>query len=182
MKDIRLGKAGDLELSAAPSAVIGALFMIAVLAAAGVFLLALSPVEAVIGGLAATFLHYDAALYHQQGHARAARKAGHPMIGIRYWAILSASIYPPDEPELPAETHISRALGGPANSAIMTVFAALLLYLTNSMDIGTGVVWYVFVFFLLDNLLFFTVGPFIPLGFTDGSTLLYWWPKRSKQD
>jgi hypothetical protein len=63
----------------------------------------------------------------------------------------------------------------------MTVFAGLLLYIIRSMDLGEGVVWYVFVFFALDNLLFFTLGAFLPLGFTDGSTLLYWWPKRGKK-
>jgi hypothetical protein len=33
-------------------------------------------------------------------------------------------------------------------------------------------------FFFLDNLLIFTLGVFVPLGFTDGSTLLRWWGKR----
>jgi hypothetical protein len=31
---------------------------------------------------------------------------------------------------------------------------------------------------LLDNLLVFTLGAFLPLGFTDGSTILRWWRRR----
>jgi hypothetical protein len=38
--------------------------------------------------------------------------------------------------------------------------------------------WWVGVFFFLDNLIVFTLGALLPLGFTDGSTLLYWWGKR----
>jgi hypothetical protein len=41
-----------------------------------------------------------------------------------------------------------------------------------------GVAFYVAAFFALDNLLVFTLGAFLPLGFTDGSTLLYWLPRR----
>ncbi len=33
-------------------------------------------------------------------------------------------------------------------------------------------------FFALENGLVFTLGAFLPLGFTDGSTLLTWWPRR----
>jgi hypothetical protein len=181
LTEFKLGKAGGLDLSAAPSAVVCAALMAVGLSAAGVFLLRLPVLEAVIGGLAATYLHYDSELFHQMGHARAARKVGYPMTGLRYWAIFSASVYPPDEPELPAEVHIRRALGGPLYSAIMTAFAGVPLYLMNVLGLASGVVWYVFLFFALDNLLFFTLGSFLPLGFTDGSTLLYWWPKRNKK-
>lgn len=177
MRPIHLGKVGNLELTAEASALASAVLMASALALAGFFGLHLPLPEAIIGGLAATFLHFDSELYHQQGHARAARKAGHPMTGVRFWGPLAASVYPADEPELPAEVHIRRALGGPTNSAIMTGFAALLVYLTS--DLG-GVVWYVFVFFALDNLLVFTLGSFLPLGFTDGSTLLKWWPRRGQ--
>jgi hypothetical protein len=37
------------------------------------------------------------------------------------------------------------------------------------------------VFFFLDNLLVFTIGSLLPLGFTDGSTLLAWWPRRGRR-
>ncbi len=29
----------------------------------------------------------------------------------------------------------------------------------------------------IDNLFIFTIGSLLPLGFTDGSTLLHWWGK-----
>jgi hypothetical protein len=180
MKEIKLGKSGDLDQSATLSAVICLTLMAAALAVAGIYLLKLTVFEGIVGGITVTFLHFDSELFHQQGHASAARKAGYPMIGIRYWAILGTSIYPPDEPELPAEVHIQRALGGPRNSALMAAVAAVAAYVAYSSG-GLGLIFYVFLFFCLDNLLFFTLGAFLPLGFTDGSTLLRWWPKRSKQ-
>jgi hypothetical protein len=177
MHDIKLGKSGDLDLSAGPSAVICAVLMVIVLAAVGLALLKLSILESVIGGITATVLHYHAELFHQQGHARAARNAGYPMTGVRLWLIFGQSVYPPDEPDLPAEVHIQRALGGPLSSAIMTMVVGVLALFSR--DAG-GVVWYVFLFIWLDNLLIFTLGSFLPIGFTDGSTLLHWWPKRNK--
>jgi hypothetical protein len=178
MQDVKLGKSGPLEISAAPSAVVCAILLAAALAAVAYFLLHLSIFESVAGGLVATFFHYDAELWHQHGHASAASQAGYPMTGIRLWTIFSQSIYPPDEPELPAETHIKRALGGPRYSLIMTAGAALMAGLVYSISGPTDWIFYIFLFFFLDNLLFFTLGSFLPLGFTDGSTLLHWWPRR----
>lgn len=181
MRDIKLGKSGPLDVTAAQSAVVCAVLMAAGLSAGAYYLIHLPIISAIAGGITATVLHYDSELFHQQGHASAANRAGYPMIGMRYWTIFSTSIYPPDEPELPAEIHIRRALGGPFYSLIMTVFAGLVLAFTYSNTGPSGLVFDVFLFFFLDNLLFFTLGAFLPLGFTDGSTLLHWWPKRDKQ-
>jgi len=181
MKEIKLGKSGDLDQTMTISAVICLTLMAAGLALAAIYLLQLTVLEGIVFGVVVTFLHFDSELFHQQGHAAAARKAGYPMIGIRYWAIFGASIYPPDEPELPAEIHIQRALGGPRNSAMMTAVAAIAVYFAWTMTGFGGLIFDVFVFWGLDNLLFFTLGSFLPLGFTDGSTLMRWWPKRSKQ-
>ncbi|MCP4424315.1 MAG: hypothetical protein GY803_07490 [Chloroflexi bacterium] len=41
-----------------------------------------------------------------------------------------------------------------------------------------GPIYYLSLFFFLDNLLVFTLGAFLPLGFTDGSTLIRYWPHR----
>jgi hypothetical protein len=120
-------------------------------------------------------LHWASDIVHQLGHARAARKAGHPMIGIQLWWVLSASIYPRDEGSLPASVHIRRALGGPVASLLLTVIAALIALALRPLG---GVSWWVALFFFLDNLLVLTLGAFVPLGFTDGSTLLYWWGKQ----
>ena len=40
---------------------------------------------------------------HQFGHAWAARRVGYPMTGLRYRGVLAASLYPRNEPELPAD-------------------------------------------------------------------------------
>jgi hypothetical protein len=44
-------------------------------------------------------------------------------------------------------------------------------------DIASVAYWIVF-FSFLENLFVFTLGAFLPLGFTDGSTLLRYWGKR----
>ena len=59
----------------------------------------------------------------QLGHARAAEQVGYPMEGVHLWGVLGTSVYPTDEPELPAEVHVERALGGPKASAVLAVAA-----------------------------------------------------------
>jgi len=96
------------------------------------------------------------------------------MQGIRYYWVLAASRYPKDEPELPAQIHIQRALGGPIASALFTVIWGILAL---NVAAAQGLAYWIILFLFLDNLLVFTFGAFLPLGFTDGSTLLYWFPK-----
>ncbi|MFQ5436102.1 MAG: hypothetical protein ACE5FD_14615, partial [Anaerolineae bacterium] len=81
-----------------------------------------------------------------------------------------------DEPELPAHIHLRRALGGPAASALLTLLAGLLALALRG---APGLRWPLAAFLFLDNLLVFTLGAFLPLGFTDGSTLLHYWPQRN---
>jgi hypothetical protein len=88
---------------------------------------------------------------------------------------VSTALYPPDEPPLPADIHIRRALAGPAGSLLVTLVAGVAAYLLRSVG---GTLWYVGVFLFLDNLVVLTLGALLPLGFTDGSTLLHWWGKR----
>lgn len=83
------------------------------------------------------------------------------MQGVRLWGVLGTSVYPQDEPELTAATHVTRALGGPLASIAVGV---LLAALPRRGALTT--------FMLLDNALFLGAGSFAPLGFTDGSTLL----------
>src|SRR5690348_5018426 len=87
-----LGNLAGLRLTAAPSAIAGSLILWALLSVIGVAL-DLSPVAAVVGGLIAVLLHWLGETVHQLGHAWAARRTGHPMIGVRFWWVLSASIY-----------------------------------------------------------------------------------------
>ena len=128
-------------------------------------------IPTIVGGLIATLMHLTATLWHQLGHAIAARRTGHPMMGVRLWLLLGASVYPHDEGDLPAAVHIQRALGGPIANLVLTILVggvALIL------DPSNGVAWWLFVFWFLDNSLIFTLGALLPLGFNDGSTILHW--------
>jgi hypothetical protein len=167
--EIKLGQIAGLRLSAVPSAIIGSILLWIALFVVGIGLIKLRIDRAVIGATAAFVLHWLGEIIHQFGHAWAARRTGYPMTGIRFWGVLSASVYP-DEPPLPAAVHIRRALGGPSISAIVALLAGILLVLAP----GNGLLFWVARFFFLDNLFIFTLGALLPLGFTDGSTLLYW--------
>lgn len=171
MKEFQLGRVAGLNLSAAPSALVGSLALLVLFAGIGIGLLNLSAIEAIIGAIIAVFLHGLSEFAHQEGHAWAARRTGYPMIGVRFWAIFGASIYPADEGELPASVHIRRALGGAPASLIFSLAAGVIALAVRS---NGGLIWWLAVFLFLDNLLFFGLGAFLPLGFTDGSTLLYW--------
>ena len=84
--------------------------------------------DVVIGAVMAVVLHWASEFVHQLGHAWAARRVGYPMTGIRFWGVLSTSLYPSDELPLPAALHIRRALGGPMASLLLSVAAALLVW------------------------------------------------------
>ncbi|NJN44621.1 MAG: hypothetical protein HC806_07820 [Anaerolineae bacterium] len=172
---ISIGTIFGLKHTAQPSAIIATGFLWFFLAATGIWLLDLTILETVLGGLVAALLHWVGESWHHFGHALAARSTGYPMHGVEYWWLLGRSIYPPDEPELPAWVHIRRALGGAPASLVMTgIVGMILLVLRES---GSLVYW-IMVFVFFENLLVFTLGAFLPLGFTDGSTLLRYWGKR----
>ena len=173
MKAIRLGKVAGLLITAKRNAFYGFALMWLVVIIGAVLLLEVPFGEAIIGAFIVTLLHYFSELWHQLGHAWAARRVGYPMIGVRFWWILGASIYPNNEPELPGSTHIRRALGGPAASFLLTVIGFVLTIVIGSARDYTMLMW-VLPLFTLDNLFFFTIGAFLPLGFTDGSTILRW--------
>ena len=177
MKEHKLGQVAGLSVSAEPTAVVGSFMLAALLSGVGMRVLDLSVGEALVGSLLAVTLHWVSDIAHHLGHAWAARRTGYPMSGIRLgkWGILGTSLYPADEPALPAAIHIRRALGGPAGSLVATLVAAAA---APALRAGAGVLWWVAVFVFLDNLLLLTLGAFLPLGFTDGSTLLHWWGRR----
>lgn len=174
-KNIKIGRLLGLEISARSSALPVFLLIWAALSAIGLWVLHLPLLAALLGGLAAALLHYLSDLWHQLCHSFAARLTGHPMTGVQFWGALSTSLYPENEGSLPAEVHIRRALGGPVGSLALTVAAGILSLALRS----AGGVWmWEAIFLFFDNLLFFTLGAFLPLGFTDGSTLLYWLRRR----
>jgi hypothetical protein len=172
MKLIELGKIAGLRLTAHWTALVGFVLLWIGVTIAVIFLLEPPPEEAILGSLIVTVLHYFSELWHQLGHAWAARRTGYPMIGVRYWWILGASIYPKDEPELPGSIHIRRALGGPAASFLLAIIFYILTMTTNDAS-PIWLLWVLPVMFL-DNFFVFALGAFLPLGFTDGSTILRW--------
>jgi hypothetical protein len=170
--EFKLGRLMGLDISATPAAIVGTLGLWIVLSALGYWLLQMPVGNAILGGLGTTLLHHLAGLWHQLGHAVAARSTGHPMSGIRFGflGILSSDVYPPDEGELPPAIHIRRALGGPLGSLVMSIIAAIIFLLINTGRSG-GTVWWLALFFLIDNFGVFTLEVFLPLGFNDGSTI-----------
>ncbi|MCA9867397.1 MAG: hypothetical protein KC410_12990 [Anaerolineales bacterium] len=165
-----MGKIGDLHVTADRSAAGGFLLLWAVFSLLGRGLYHLRPRAAITGGLLATGLHFLSELWHQMGHARAAEHTGFPMTGIHLWGMLGTSIYPPDEPELPDELHIERALGGPRASAGLALAAMLVAFIVR--PVGRTALM-VASLFALDNLFIFSAGALLPLPFleTDGAII-----------
>ena len=173
-RKIAAGNFGNLEISITPSAIVGFIALWLVITALGIFFAHLNFVESVLSGLVITLLHYLSELFHQLGHAGAARNTGYPMRGIRYVHVLAFSLYPKDEPELPGSIHIRRALGGPLVSFLVSVIALLILLVAQNVG---GMFYWIALCFFLDNLLVFTLGAFLPLAFTDGGTIARYWRK-----
>ena len=170
-----LGRFAGLKFSAKQSTIVAFLILWAALALISILVIRLPILGGIVGGLLSALLHYVASLWHHLGHATSARLTGYPMSGVLFWGLLATSIYPPKERKLPPQVHIRRALGGPVASALMSLVAAILVLILRPVG---GSIWWVAIFFFLDNLLVFTLGALIPLGFTDGSTLLHWSKQR----
>ncbi|MFL7840012.1 MAG: hypothetical protein ACK2T4_04435 [Candidatus Promineifilaceae bacterium] len=175
-REIYLGKFLGLEIRAALSAIITAVFAIGALFLVLTKIFKWRPWATLLGGILVTKIHYLSDLWHHLGHARAAEQTGYPMKGLTFIGPIARSIYPENEGLLPAETHIQRALGGPIFSLLLTFGVGILALLLRFIG---GPPLFLAVFALLDNLLVFTIGALLPLGFTDGSTLLTWWDQRS---
>jgi hypothetical protein len=143
----------------------------------GVFAFQYTLGESISGALIVLFLHWFSDVFHQLGHGFAARRVGYPMREIRLVHVLAVSIYPRNEPDLPAETHIRRALGGAPATFLLALIGAILAF---GLRTTGGIVFTVALFFFIDNAIVLGLGAFLPLGFTDGSTLLKWLPLRRK--
>lgn len=170
----RLGKIGRLELTSSRSAAGGFLLLWAIFGVLGSKVFRLKPGAALAGGLIGALLHFLSELWHQAGHARAAEQTGYPMESVHLWGILGTSVYPVDEPELPGEIHVRRALGGPKASSVLAAAGWLLVFMTWPIK---GIAFMVAFIFALENTLIFSLGAFIPLPFleTDGETLKRYW-------
>ncbi len=168
VQTLSLGSLWKVRLSARPTAVICSLLLWALYSALGGFLFKLTPGVAIVGGFLALILHWFSELAHQFGHIWAGRQVGYAATGIQLWWVFSSTLYPTDEPALPTAVHLQRALGGPALSLLLTILAATLCL---ALLPAGGFVWRLAAVFALQNLLVFIIG-LLPLGFTDGSTLL----------
>lgn len=168
----RLGRVAGLELSIQPSALWSMAAVWLGLSAAGFWLLGFDLWTAVAGGLAGVAIHWLSEFWHQFGHALAARRTGYPMTGLRFWGIFGVSLWPADEPTLPGRIHIQRALGGPLASFLLGGLALAFALLLGQ---AAGLLWWLALLAAADNLLVLGLGAFLPLGFTDGSTILRWW-------
>jgi hypothetical protein len=175
MNEYRIGKVAGIDLTVRFSAVVGSIGLWVVIAGAASVLVGIPLGEAMLGALGAVFFHWASEIVHQLGHAWAARSTGYPMSGVLLWGILGTSLYPTDEPPLPGAVHIRRALGGPPASLILTLLAGVVALVLRPLDQTPG---WIAAFVFLENLLVYTLGAFVPLGFTDGSTLLKWRGKR----
>ena len=166
-----LGKVLGLKVTADTSAFVAGFVFWAILAVIGKEFFALTGPDVVVGGGLLVLLHYVSGFVHQFGHAIAAAQTGHEMTGVHFWLLLTRSIYPANEPRLPAKVHIQRAKGGPIASTILAGILGVLSLLL--IPVG-GLVLEMVVFLFLDNLLLFTLGAFLPLSFTDGGTFKEW--------
>lgn len=165
-----LGRIGNLEVTAEKSAAGGFALLTIVLSLVGLTAFRLRPGAAVTGGLLGAALHFASELWHQAGHARAAERTGFPMAGVHLWGVLGTSVYPDDEPPLPDEVHVERAVGGPRASAMLAALSGLLVLVTRPLG---GVIHLLAVLLSLENWLVFTIGAMIPLPFmeTDGEVV-----------
>jgi len=159
-----------LRISVMPSVMPALALLWVILALIAIFAFGFPLAIAVGMTLVAVVLHIVSELWHQLGHAFAARATGYPMVGVRFWWLLAASVYPENEPELAPAIHIRRALGGPIASALLSLVAGLLwLVLRDSGPVG----WVVGLWFA-ENLLLFTAQVLVPFGFNDGATIWHW--------
>jgi hypothetical protein len=158
-----------------PSGVAGTVLNIVLFTLLGKFVFRRPLGRAVAGGVTLAGLHWASEFWHNFGHAQAARLTGHPMTGVRFGAygVLGTSLYPEDEGELPPRVHITRALGGPVGSAAMSLMTGLVAMVSLPFKFR----WVPLTVFL-DNFFVFTLGAFIPLGFNDVSTIIYWMRRR----
>ena len=137
----------------------------------------LTPGSALLAGLLSVPVMFASDWLHQWGHARAARRTGYPMIGIHYHSLFSASQYPPDEPPLPAQVHLQRALGGFwVNMLAGLLVAPLAFYLWPRGGVSGWLAGFTFAW----NFLGGGIGALLPIDipgvFTlDGGTLLRLW-------
>jgi hypothetical protein len=146
-----------------------------------ILLVNLDLITALWAGILTMIVFFVSDWLHQYGHALAAKWVGQPMIGVHFFSVLSASLYPPDEPVLLPNLHIRRALGG---FWVNLLIGALLGAAANSLwATGSGLGWVTAVGAIW-NFLVLGLGALLPIDipgvFTnDGGTIFHYW-RQSK--
>ncbi len=168
-KKFKLKNIAGLEIYLRGNVFIGAAIIWTILIILSLWLLELSPTKAIWVGFLGMLLHYASELWHQYCHAWVARRTGYPMDGILFEWVLARSLYPRDEPALSSKIHIRRALGGPVGNFALGLFVGVITWALYPFG---GLMYWFAMFLFLENLLVFSLGALLPLGFTDGSELL----------
>lgn len=174
-RSFTLGEIFGLQIKAGPTAFISALLIWLIVTLFSIKLLKWRPEKAAAGGFLAMLIHFLSEWWHQFGHAQAAEQTGYPMQGMEFKGPIATSLYPENEGVLSAEVHIQRALGGPIFSFMLAIVSGLIAL--GLRPLGNPALLLT-LFSFADNLLVFTIGALMPLGFTDGSTLLKWLGRR----
>lgn len=173
-KRLPLGRWFGLDLSITPLALLmyAGLALLSLLASA-VFA-RLDALSALWSGLVVAIGMFLSDWLHHYGHSLAARWTGYPMTGMHFYSLFANSLYPPDEPALPAGLHIRRALGG---FWVNLLIGLLLGAAANSLGLaGGGLGWATSVLAFL-NFFVLGLGALLPLEIkglaaTDGAVIL----------
>jgi len=169
MGDLKLGQFAGLDVTAAPSAVAGTVVAWVAFGAIGWAVFHAGALESVAGGFGLALLYWLSELVHQTGHSISARAVGKPMTGVRLYILVGMSIYPTDEGEVTPQQDLRRAVGGPLMSLCVTI--GLVVITAVLIVFGLPGAWLLTVL-TLANLLVFTLGALLPLGFNDGSSII----------
>lgn len=178
MKRKHLGEIWGIAVTVDSSALMGSVFLWLAHTALALLLLKAPLTEALVAGFLAVPLFWFGDFVHQLGHAWVGRRVGYPMKEIRFRGFLIVTPYPSNEPKLPARLHIRRALGGPPVSLALSVVALVIVLIAR--NALTGPFWVLSILFFIQNFFIFFLGAFLPLGFTDGSTLLRYARQRDE--
>lgn len=168
----RLGSPGGVTVVVDSSALTATIVFWALVTAALLLIFGFEMYAAAVWAVAIVALHWAVLLVHHVGHAAAARLSGYPMQGLVLHGLLGRDRYPLDEPELPARVHAQRALGGPIASLALGAALAALTWSLPPVNLPLRLA---LGFAAVESLLVLGVGVFVPLGFTDGTTLLNLW-------
>jgi hypothetical protein len=179
MNNISLGKWLGVEITLSPWALVAYLALALVCSMLAAVWRDLTWLGSLQAGAWSAVVFFFSDLAHQYGHYRAGRAVGYPFTRLHFHSIFSACIYPADEPPLPPQTHIRRALGGFwINVLLGGAFLpyAIMIFFTEGGDVGAWVI----LFLVVSNILILGFGALLPIDlpgvFTvDGGTIWRYW-------